>query len=73
VAVAFKPGGLPGVNTVWAIVYLKDRPYVVAIMENYGLEEDAASAMKDISQTLYEYFSRLAKATPLGTYVDKPK
>lgn len=72
-SVAFKPGGLPGVNTVWAIVYLRDRPYIIAIMENYGLEEDAASAMKDISQTLYAYFSRLAKATPHGTYVDKPK
>jgi len=73
VVVAFKPGGLPGVNTIWSIVYLKDRPYVLAIMENYGLGEDAASAMKDISQIAYEYFSRLAKATPHGTYVDKLK
>ncbi len=73
VAVAFKPGGIPGVKTEWCIVYLKDRPYVVIVMENYGVEDDAAGAMKIISKTLHEYFSRLARATPHGTYVDKPK
>jgi beta-lactamase class A len=73
VQVAFKPGSISGVTTEWAIVYLKDRPYVVVVMENYGLEDDATSAMKDISKTLYDYFSRLARATPHGTYVEKPK
>ena len=72
VIIANKPGGIAGVKTEWAIVYLKDRPYVVAVMENYGLEGDAPVAIKEISRTLYDYFSRLAKATPLGTYVDKP-
>lgn len=73
VPVAFKPGGIPGVKTEWCIVFLKDRPYVVTVMENYGMEEDASSAMKIISKTLHEYFSRLARATPHGTYVDRPK
>jgi beta-lactamase class A len=71
VPVAFKPGGIPGVNTEWAIVLLKDRPYAVAVMENYGMEGDAAEAVKEISRTLYEYFSRLSRATPHGTYVDR--
>ena len=42
-------------------------------MENYGLEDDAVNAMKEISRTLYDYFSRLARATPHGAYVEKPK
>ena len=73
VSVAFKPGGIAGVKTEWCIVLLRDRPYVVTVMENYGLEDDAASAIKEISRTLYDYFSRLARATSHGTYVEKPK
>ncbi len=73
VALAGKPGALAGVVTEWAIVYLKARPYAVAVMENYGVAEDAPAAMKEISRTLYEYFSRLARATAHGTYVEKPK
>jgi beta-lactamase class A len=72
VSVASKPGGIAGVNTEWAIVYLKNRPYIVAVMENYGLG-DAPDAIKQISQVLYEHFSRLSKATPHGALVDKPK
>jgi beta-lactamase class A len=71
VVVATKPGGITGVSTEWAIVYLKDRPYIVVVMENYSLG-DAPEAIKQISQTLYEHFSRLAKATSHGALVDKP-
>lgn len=73
VAIANKPGAISGVATEWAIVYLKERPFVLVVMENYGLEDDAPMAMKEISRTLHEYFSRLARATPHGTYVEKPK
>jgi beta-lactamase class A len=73
VVIATKPGGIPGVVTEWAIVYLKDRPYVVTVMETYGMAEDASNAIKEISKVLHEHFSRLAKATSHGTYVDKPK
>ena len=73
VVIANKPGSISGVATEWAIVYLKDRPYVAVVMENYGLEDDAPTAMKEISRALHEYFSRLARATPHGTYVEKPK
>jgi len=73
VQVAFKAGWISGVTTEWAIVYLKDRPYVVVVMDNYGLGDDATSAMKEISRTLYDYFSRFARATPHGTYLEKPK
>ncbi|MCI0486759.1 MAG: class A beta-lactamase-related serine hydrolase [Blastocatellia bacterium] len=70
IAVAFKPGGIAGVSTEWAIVYLKERPYIVVVMENYELEGEAASAMKEISRVLYDYFWRLGRSSRYGTYVD---
>lgn len=70
IPVAFKPGGIAGVSTEWAIVYLKERPYVVVVMENYALGGEATTAMKEISRTLYDYFWRVGNATRYGTYVD---
>lgn len=70
IPVAFKPGGIAGVATEWAIVYLKERPYVAVVMENYAIGEEAANAMQEISRTLYDYFWRLGNATRHGTYVD---
>lgn len=70
IPVAFKPGGISGVSTEWAIVYLQQRPYVVVVMENYALGDEATVAMKEISRTLYDYFWRLGNATRYGTYVD---
>lgn len=69
VQVAGKPGGMPGVRTEWAIVLLKNRPYILTVMENYGAEQETAATMKTISQTLYDYFLRLSQATPHGVYV----
>jgi beta-lactamase class A len=70
VPIASKPGSIPGVSTEWAIVYLAERPYVLVIMENYGMGEDASTAFRDISRTVYDYFWRLGRATRYGTYVD---
>lgn len=70
IPVAFKPGGIPGVSTEWAIVYLKERPYAIAVMENYEMNGEAKPAMKEISRTLYDYFWRLGNATRYGTYVE---
>lgn len=65
---ASKPGSMPGVATEWAIVSLKERPYVVAVMENYSMEQDASCAIKEISKVLFEYFMRLGRASPHGVY-----
>lgn len=73
VAVAFKPGSIGGVTAEWAIVLLKDRPYVLVVMENYGVGDDATIATKEIARVTFEHFSRMAKATPSGSYVDKPR
>ena len=67
--VASKPGGIAGVATEWAIVYLKDRPYIVTVMENFSVEQDAPNAIKEISKTLFDYFHRLSHATPHGMYL----
>lgn len=68
--VSFKPGGIPGVSTEWAIVHLGARPYVAVIMGNYGLEGDFSRVMQDISRTAYDYFWRKGRSSRYGTYVD---
>jgi beta-lactamase class A len=70
--IASKPGGLPGVTTEWAIVLLKDRPYAVAIMENYAVKPDASEALSTIPKIIHGYFNRLRLATPFGWYVNPP-
>jgi len=70
IRVAFKPGGIAGVSTEWAVVYLPQRPYVVTVMGNYLADEDAAGTIREISRTLFSYFWRRGFATSFGTYVD---
>jgi beta-lactamase class A len=48
---------------------VEERPYVVVVMENYELEDEAAAAMKEVSRTLSDYFWRLGRASRYGTYV----
>ena len=67
VPIAFKPGSLEGVATVWALVELPDRPYVLTVMTNYG--GDGEDAVRRASEVAYGYFSKLAQATPYGTRV----
>lgn len=68
--VAFKSGGIPGVATEWAIVYLEDRPYITVVMENYAVGDEASKAFKELLRTVYDYFWRLSRATRYGTYVE---
>ena len=70
VRVAFKPGGIAGVSTEWAVVYLPQRPYVLAVMANYLADGNGEGTIKEISRTLFDYFWRKGFATPFGTYVD---
>lgn len=70
VSMAFKPGGIEGVATVWALVNLPDRPYVLTVMTNYGGAGD--EAIRKASAAAYDHFSRLAGSTPYGTRVRRP-
>lgn len=67
VRVAFKPGGITGVATVWGLVDLPDRPYVISVMSNYG--GNGSAVIEAASAAAYDYFSRLAGVTDYGTRV----
>jgi beta-lactamase class A len=67
VPIAFKPGNITGVETVWALVGLPGRPYVLSVMTNYG--GDGRPVIEAASAAAYGYFSKLAGATAYGTRV----
>jgi beta-lactamase class A len=67
IPIAFKPGGITGVSTVWALVDLPDRPYVVSVMSNYG--GNGGAVVEAVSALAYDYFSRLSGVTEYGTRV----
>lgn len=67
VPIAFKPGGITGVATTWALVELPGRPYVFTAMTSYG--GDGGGIVEAVSGAAFRYFSRLAGATPYGTRV----
>jgi beta-lactamase class A len=68
VEIANKPGGIEGVACDWAIVYVPNRPYIIAVMTNYnGLNSGAADeAIAKISKLAYDYFARLSRSTRYG-------
>ena len=70
VKIAFKPGGMGGVSTEWGLVYLAKRPYAVAVMENYKTGSASPDVIANISRMLYEYYSRMAKATNYGVILE---
>ena len=68
VPIAFKPGGITGVSTVWGLVDVPDRPYVISVMSNYG--GNGGAVVEAVSAVAYDYFSRLSGITMYGTRVD---
>ena len=69
VPVAFKPGGIPGVKTEWAVVYLEEHPYIVILMANYDVRGEASATFKEISGTLYDYYRRVAHSSKYGATI----
>lgn len=67
VPIAFKPGGITGVATVWGLVGVPDRPYVISVMSNYG--GNGGAVIEAVSAVTYDYFSRLSGITEYGTRV----
>lgn len=68
IKVAWKPGGLEGVQTAWGIVRVPGAAYAVAIMINYAPDEEAGT-MREISLAVYRYFTQVARTTEYGTRV----
>jgi beta-lactamase class A len=74
VDIANKPGGIEGAACDWAIVYVPNRPYAIAVMTNYNGPngpngEDAGKAIAKVSKLAYDYFARLSRSTPYGARV----
>lgn len=68
--IANKPGGIEGVACDWAIVYVPNRPFAIAVMTNYnGQHANADEAIANIAKLAYDYFARLARSTPYGARV----
>jgi len=69
VKIAFKPGGMGGVSTEWAIVYLSNRPYALVIMENYKTSATPSNIISALSKRMFDYFSMM-KATKYGVLIE---
>jgi beta-lactamase class A len=68
VEIANKPGGIEGVACDWAVVYVPNRPYAIAVMTNYN-GEGADDAIAKVSKLAYDYFARLSRSTEYGARV----
>ena len=65
VEVASKPGGIPGVNTETAIVYLEGRPFVLAAAGT-ALAEGASNPVLRAAGIAFDHFERLARMNAYG-------
>jgi beta-lactamase class A len=52
----------------WAVVYVPNRPYAIAVMTNYN-GEGADDAIAKVSKLAYDYFARLSRSTEYGARV----
>ena len=65
VEIASKPGSLEGVCADTAIVYAKNRPFVIVVMATYLRDENAGEkAIERIATVAHNYFARLGAAAP---------
>jgi beta-lactamase class A len=71
VEIANKPGGIEGVACDWAVVYVPNRPYAIAVMTNYNGPDGggADDAIAKVSKLAYDYFARLSRSTGYGARV----
>src|SRR5215468_805595 len=71
VVIVNKPGSIEGVACDWAIVYVPNRPYAIAVMTNYNGPDGAAAddAIAKVSKLAYDYFARLSRSTGYGARV----
>jgi beta-lactamase class A len=71
VEIANKPGTIEGVACDWAVVYVPNRPYAIAVMTNYNgpSSEAADEAIAKVSKLAYDYFARLSRSTGYGARV----
>lgn len=67
VALADKPGSLPGVRADSGIVFLAKRPYAISVMATFAKEDHAAEqAISEVSKRVYDYFDRVSRSNNFG-------
>ena len=67
VRVAHKTGSVGGVVVDSGIVYVENRPFVVAVMTNWVTDYDsAAHTIAEITRVGYDYFTRLGSGNKYG-------
>lgn len=67
VRVAHKTGSVGGVIVDNGIVYVENRPFVIAVMTNWVTEPDVAErTIAQIARVAYAYFSRLGSGNEYG-------
>jgi beta-lactamase class A len=72
VEIACKEGVLDGVRAEAAIVYVKNRPFIVTVMGTYLQDETAGEkAIEEIARQAYEYFSRLGAGSEYGRRIGR--
>lgn len=71
VRVAWKPGSVEGVETSWGLFDLPGNPYVVTAMVTYSDGAAAQQALRETAEAAYEYFRRVARASPFGVRVPR--
>jgi beta-lactamase class A len=64
VELAAKPGDLSGVKCEAAIVFLKNRPFVVTVMSTYL--DDNVNPVADGARIVFEYFAKIAVSNEWG-------
>ncbi len=69
VRVAWKPGGVEGVETAWGLFALPGRPYALTVMVNYTDSPESSRAIRAVADAAYAYFRRLARSSPHGVRV----
>jgi beta-lactamase class A len=57
IAIATKPGAIPGVATEWALVEFPKRSYVIALMGKDGKETEFVRAFTEIAECIHQYMA----------------
>ncbi len=66
IPIAGKTGGLPGVRCEVAIIEQEHRPYVLAVMTAFGVDDDNSEAITGIAATVQAYLEVLDDFTEYG-------
>jgi beta-lactamase class A len=64
VALASKPGDLPGVECETGIVYLTGRPFILSIFSTFL--DEGVHPVREITKIVFDYFSKLDASNPYG-------